>query len=111
MAALVGIFLWVFLEDAKLCRKAHNNRFSYDMSLLFSANWIGNITNKSISRGIFTILCENPSSKKNYVHEIYSHKRLHLKSDQSLGMFDSFWDLGKSQCLSILLLNLKYNWL
>lgn len=53
------------------------------------------------------ILCENPSSKKNNVHEIYNHKRLHLKSDQSLGMFDSFWDLGKSQCLSILLLNLK----
>lgn len=50
------MLLWVFLEDAKLCWKSHKNRFSYDVSLLSPANWIGNITNKSVSCGIFTYL-------------------------------------------------------
>lgn len=48
------MFFWVFLEDAKLCWKSHKSKFSYDVSLLFPASWIGNITNKSVSCGIFT---------------------------------------------------------
>lgn len=42
------------------------------------------------------------SSRKNSICEICNYKRLHLKNDQSSGMFNSFQDLGKSQCLPIL---------
>lgn len=42
---------------------------------------------------------------------MYSYKRLPLKNDQSLGMFDLFQDLDKSPCFPILLLKLNYKWL
>lgn len=63
------MFLWVFLEDAKLCWKSHKNRFSYDVSLRSTANWIESITNKSVSCDIFIYLSPVPG-KTIYVNHV-----------------------------------------